>query len=203
MSQLNQWDERYAGDHFVYGTEPNAWLKSLELQLPSTGRALALADGEGRNGVWLAARGLEVLAVDSSVLGLDKARRLAQARGCAQRYHPQVADLLHLPLPEAQFQVVVQCFLHLPEAARQAVHAASVRAMAPGGFLVLECFTSRQLAYHSGGPKDASLLYEPESLREDFADLQILHLEECVVDLNEGPLHQGPGAVVRLLAQAR
>lgn len=196
------WDERYSAVEFVYGTEPNVWLKTQQMQLPLQGHALAVADGEGRNGVWLAQRGLEVLAVDGSAVGLAKARSLSVERGCAHLYHPLVADLLSWTPDVAHFDLVVQCFLHLPPEARRQVHAALVKALVPGGLLVLECFTPRQLAFGTGGPKDIDLLYEPEDLLRDFAALEILHVEEVEVDLREGPFHSGTSAVVRLTARS-
>jgi SAM-dependent methyltransferase len=201
MSQPS-WDDRYNTTDFVYGTEPNVWLSQQQELLPHTGRALAVADGEGRNGVWLAKRGLDVLAVDGSAVGLAKARRLAEERQCAQRYSCVQADLLSWEPESSAFDLVVQCFLHLPKAPRMAVHTALVKALAPGGLLVLECFTPRQLAFGTGGPKDAAMLYEPEDLRRDFAGLDILHLAECQVELSEGPLHRGTSAVVRMVARA-
>jgi len=203
MSGQNPWDERYQGPAFVYGREPNVWLKEQQARFPTQGHALAVADGEGRNGVWLAQQGLHVLAVDGSPVGLAKASVLAAERGCAHRYQTQVVDLVLWEAPAGAFDVIAQIYLHLPEAARRVVHGRLVRALRPGGLLVLECFTPRQLAFGTGGPKDLALLYEPEALREDFVGLEILHLAECEVELHEGSLHEGRGAVVRVLARAR
>lgn len=196
------WDERFAGDEFVYGEAPNAWLAEQAERIPTTGTALALGDGEGRNGVWLAECGLRVTAVDASRVGLDKAERLAVRRGVADRYRT-VCDWVQ----EADWQrqnrnVVSLCFLHLPSALRPVIHARVAASVEPGGLVVLEAFTSRQLQHKTGGPSAPDLLYEPEELRRDFAGLEILHLEETEVVLDEGRLHQGLSAVVRLLARA-
>jgi len=196
------WDERFAGDEFVYGETPNEWLAAQAGILPATGCALALGDGEGRNGVWLAERGLEVLAVDASRVGLDKAEILARRRGVARLYHTECAWVQEASWPARRWDVAVLCYLHLPSALRHGIHAQVAASLAPGGLLVLEAFTPRQPAHKTGGPSDPDLLYEPAALREDFRGLEILHLEERVVELDEGRLHKGPSAVVRLLARA-
>lgn len=198
----NQWDERFSGTEFVYGREPNLWLKSQQDRLPRAGRALAVADGEGRNGVWLASRGLEVTAVDASAVGLAKAARLARAVGCAERYHPVLSLLEEWEWPEACCEVVALIYIHMASSDRPWLHERAARALAPGGLLVLEAYTPRQLAFGTGGPPDADLLYEPEDLRREFAGLEILHLEERELELEEGLLHRGRSAVVRLLARA-
>lgn len=202
MSCGKVWDERFAGADYKYGTAPNRWLEAQADRLPARGRALAVADGEGRNGVWLAERGLAVTAVDASRVGLVKAERLARERGVAGRYETTVADLADWDCPATRYDVVALIYLHLPPAARAALHGRLVCALAPGGLLVLECYTPRQLAFGTGGPSDPAQLYEPEDLRHDVAGLEILHLEERELELEEGLLHRGPSAVVRLLARA-
>jgi hypothetical protein len=196
------WDERFAGEEFVYGEAPNEWLAAQAGILPGAGKALALGDGEGRNGVWLAERGLEVLAVDASRVGLDKAEALARRRGVSRLYHTECAWVQEAGWPAGRWDVAALCYLHLPSALRSQVHGQVAASLATGGLLVLEAFTPRQPAYKTGGPSDPDLLYEPATLREDFRGLEILHLEEHVVELDEGRLHKGPSAVVRLLARA-
>jgi len=196
------WDERFAGEEFVYGEAPNEWLAAQAERLPTGGRALALGDGEGQDGVWLAQRGLDVLAVDASRVGLDKAEGLARRRGVAHLYHTELAWVQEASWPARRWDVAVLCYLHLPSALRPLVHGQVATRLAPGGLLVLEAFTPRQQAYKTPGPSDPDLLFEPEDLRLDFAGLEILHLEERVVELDEGRLHKGPSAVVRLLARA-
>ncbi|ACJ00509.1 SAM-dependent methyltransferase [Rhodospirillum centenum] len=193
------WDERFATDGFVYGTEPNAFLTAQASLLAPGGRVLLPGDGEGRNGVWLAERGLEVLAVDSSAVGLAKAERLARERGV--RIATAVADLAAWDWPEARFDAVVVIFLHLPPDCRARVHAAMARSLRPGGVLILETFRPAQLGRASGGPKDPALLYDADMLRRDFAGLEILLLEEADPALDEGPFHRGPAATVRLVAR--
>ena len=189
------WDERYAGDEYVYGTSPNLWLVAQSRRLPRRARVLALGEGEGRNAVWLAQEGHDVHAVDGSGVGLAKARRLAETRGV--HIETTVADLaVHLPAPGA-YDAVVLVFVHLPPDARAAMHRAAEEALSPGGLVLLEAFTPRQLQHGTGGPRDAAMLYEPAALRSDFARVSWDVLEEVEVDLDEGALHRGRAAVVR------
>ncbi|EQD60218.1 tellurite resistance protein TehB, partial [mine drainage metagenome] len=124
-----QWDQRYADEHYHYGTAPNAWLISQSWRLPRSGAALALADGEGRNGVWLAQQGLQTTSLDQSAAGLAKARKLASERGVA--LHTVQADLADWDWPVAAFDVVASIFVHLPEALRRRTHAGITRALPP------------------------------------------------------------------------
>lgn len=201
MSWSNPWDERFATEDYVYGTAPNRWLEAQDGLLPRTGRALAVADGEGRNGVWLAERGLRVTAVDGSRVGLEKARRLARERACAARYQTVLADLITWDCPAPAYELAVLCYLHLPPAPRRELHRRLAASLVPGGLLVMEAFTPRQLAFRTGGPSHPDLLYEPVELGRDFAGLEILHLEETELELEEGLLHRGRSAVLRLLAR--
>lgn len=189
------WDERYGGANFAYGTAPNRWLVEQAHRIRRGGRVLALAEGEGRNAVWLATQGYSVVAVDASPVGLDKARRLAAEKGVA--IETVVADLSrHAPAP-ASFDAVVAIFAHLPAAIRTGVHAAAEAALVPGGLVIVEAFTPRQLGRPSGGPKQLDMLYEPAVLRADFPRVSWHVLEETEVELDEGELHQGRAAVVR------
>lgn len=196
---MSFWDRRYDVPDYVYGTEPNAFLVSKRHLLRPGMRVLAVADGEGRNGVWLAAQGLDVLAVDGSPVAVEKARRLADARGVA--LHFEVADLLGWPWPRAQFDIVVAIFIHFGPQDRPRIHRAMAQALKPGGLLIMECFTPRQLEYGTGGPPVREMLYTPETLRADFRGMEILELEETVTELREGLYHQGRAAVARLVLE--
>ncbi len=195
------WDERYQGADYAYGEAPNAFLASLSL--PSEGRALVPGDGEGRNGVYLARCGLAVETLDLSAQGVEKARRLADARGV--RIDARQADVLAWDWPEAVYDLVALLYLHLPAPQRRLLHARAMAALKPGGRVVLEAFTPAQIekqkAGARGGPRDAALLYSAEDLRADFAGAEIERLEEAEVDLHEGALHVGASAVVRLVAR--
>jgi len=193
------WNLRYAEPGYAYGTAPNAFLLSRSKYLRRGMRALAVADGEGRNGVWLAEQGLEVLSVDASDIGLRKAQALASERNVILQ--TEAADLSTWKWPTASFDVVVAIFAHFPPDQRAHVHALMLQALQPGGVLILEAFTPEQLQHQSGGPRVPEMLYSAELLRSDFAASEILELEETLTDLDEGPYHRGRAAVVRLLAR--
>ncbi len=199
------WDERYRGEPYAYGLEPNGFLAAQAERLKPGMRALVPGDGEGRNGVWLAARGLEVDTLDLSALGVEKARRLAVGQGVT--VNAIQADALLWDWPEARYDVVALIFLHLVEPDRRAVHAKAIGALKPGGIIVLEAFRpeqiERQKAGARGGPRDAALLYTPETLRTDFASEDVLILEAAEAALSEGALHVGPSAVVRALVRRK
>jgi cyclopropane fatty-acyl-phospholipid synthase-like methyltransferase len=191
------WNSRYAEPGYAYGTEPNAFLVSQKKYLRSGGKALAVADGEGRNGVWLAQQGLDVLSVDASDVGLRKTQELAADRGVAIR--TEKVDLTTWRWPEQKFDVVAAIFIHFPPEVRARMHRHMFEALKPGGVLILEAFTPAQLNYKSGGPPVAEMLYPADMLRIDFAGGEFLLIEELVTELAEGKYHRGPGAVVRLV----
>jgi cyclopropane fatty-acyl-phospholipid synthase-like methyltransferase len=191
------WNSRYAEPGYAYGTEPNAFLVAQKKYLKPGGKALAVADGEGRNGVWLAQQGLDVLSVDASEVGLRKTQELAADRGVAIR--TEKVDLTTWQWPEQKYDVVVAVFIHFPPEVRARMHRSMFEALKPGGVLIIEAFTPEQLKYKSGGPTVAEMLYTADMLRIDFAGGEILLIEELVTELAEGKYHRGPGAVVRLV----
>lgn len=191
------WDQRFSEQGYAYGTEPNAFLVSQRYLLGPGMQALAVADGEGRNGVWLAQQGLKVLSVDQSAVGLRKTQELAKIRGVSIR--TEQVDLTTWQWPAGAFDVVVAIFIHFRPEVRARMHAAMVAALKPGGVLILEAFTPKQLEYKTGGPQDPTMLYTAEMLRSDFIEEEILLLEETPSELSEGPYHRGTAAVVRLV----
>ncbi|WP_424136094.1 class I SAM-dependent methyltransferase [Roseomonas chloroacetimidivorans] len=195
MSDAAAWDARYAGGGFAFGDAPNRYLEAQAAWLRPGMRALAIGDGEGRNGVWLAERGLEVTSVDWSAAGLAKAEALAAERGVALR--TAVADLTRWDWPVGRFDLVAWIFVHLPPADRALVAERAVASLAPGGLLVLEAFTPAQEGRRSGGPRDPELLWSGDLVREHFAGLELLECLEGTVLLDEGPKHQGHAEVVR------
>ena len=197
MSIQTPWDERYATEDYLYGTAPNDFLAEMISRLP-VGDTLCVAEGEGRNAVWLAERGHRVVAVDASSVGLDKARRLAEQRGVA--ITTEVADLGRYPLEPESYDLVVSIYAHTPREARVFLHANLVRALRPGGKLLLEAYTPKQLGYNSGGPPDIEKLMSLEGLRHELHGLVFEHGIECEREVFEGKLHTGKGAVVQLLA---
>lgn len=194
------WDQAFDTPHFKYGTAPNAFVRAQAHRLPPAAHVLVPGDGEGRNGVWLAAQGHAVLSVDASGVGLRKAQQWAAEQGVALQ--TELADLTSWQPAPGAFDGVVLTFVHLPSALRRDVHQRLVRALRPGGWLILEAFTPEQLRYASGGPKDADMLYTLDDLRTDFASLHEHLAWAGEVWLDEGPGHQGPAQVVRYLAQA-
>ena len=201
MSTSLAWDERYASGGFQFGEAPNRYLEELRPWLAPGMRALALGDGEGRNGAWLAGQGLVVTSLDWSPVGMAKAERLAEARGVTMR--TVVADAAAWAYPETGFDLVAWIYLHLPPADRAAAARGVLRSLAPGGLLVLECFTPAQQGRRSGGPKIPELLWSRAIVEELFGELEVLELLEGTVQLDEGPRHQGPAEVVRALLRKR
>jgi SAM-dependent methyltransferase len=192
------WDARYSEAAFAYGEQPNDFLREQAAPLPA-GRALCLAEGEGRNAVHLAQLGHAVLAQDFSAVGLAKARQLASRCGVA--IETLCCDLeAFTPVPES-FDLVVAIWMHLPPPLRSATHRRAVQALRPGGHLILEAYTPRQLRLGTGGPPSQTLLIEPEELLRDLAGLQLLVLEERERWIEEGPYHQGNSAVVRVVGR--
>ncbi|PZW47035.1 methyltransferase family protein [Humitalea rosea] len=197
MSDAGAWDRRYAVPEFLFGTEPNLYLRSLTHRLRPGMRALAIGDGEGRNAAWLAGLGLEVTAVDWSAEGQAKAAALAASRGVAPRFVQ--ADLTLWDWPVGAFDLLAWVFVHLPPADRAVAAAGAAAALAPGGLLALEGFSPAGTGRRAGGPKDASLLWTRAEVERLFPGLEVLELLEGAVLLDEGPKHQGLAEVVRAL----
>ena len=195
------WNARYAEPGFAYGTEPNAFLASQRKYLQPGMKALAVADGEGRNGVWLAQQGLDVLSVDGSAVGLRKAQELAKSRGVSIR--TELADLTRWQWPENEFDIVAAIFIHFPPEHRARMHEKMRRALKPGGVLIMEAFTPEQLKYKTGGPPVREMLYTVEMVREEFSKGEILLLQQMLTDLHEGPYHRGTASVVRLIVKSK
>jgi len=195
------WDQRYAEPGYKYGTEPNTFLREQECQWPRHSRVLVPGDGEGRNGVWLARQGHHVQTVDSSKVGIEKARALAAEHGAEVDF--VLADLAAWT-PVGSWDVLCLCFLHLPASLRVAVHRRLLERVAPGGWIVLEAFHPKQLGRTSGGPRDVGLLYWLADVRADFSGgvTEVLG-SEVEVTLAEGEGHRGPGVVTRFVARRR
>lgn len=198
---MSVWDERYSGEDYFYGTEPNAFLVSQTDRLQSGMSCLAVADGEGRNGVWLAEQGLDVLSLDASPVAQAKAKRLAQMRGIEIRF--EQVDLLGWR-SEERFDVVAAIFIQFvgPEL-RPAQFENLKRHLKPGGLLLLQGYTPRQLEYKTGGPSQVENLYSESMLRELCADMEILHLRVHDSVIHEGTGHSGMSALIDLVARAR
>lgn len=192
------WDERYSQPGFAYGTAPNDFLVSVTPRL-RPGCVLSLAEGEGRNAVYLATQGMQVVAVDASAVGLAKAARLAAQ--CGQRIETVVADLAAFTIAPASWDAIVAIFCHLPPAVRKPLFRSVATGLKPGGHFVLEAYTPRQLALGTGGPNSPELLATLDELREELAGLAFLHAVELEREVIEGRFHTGRAAVVQILAQ--
>lgn len=193
------WDQRYSSEEFVYGTEPNSFLKQHAHELSSP--VLSLAEGEGRNAVFLASLGLDVLGVDSSAVGLAKAQKLAAMKKVAIR--TEVADLATYHPPANAFSSVVSISAHLPSALRRRLYPLVTAALKPGGILLLEAYARAQLARDTGGPKDQDMLLSAAIVREEFPQLEIVLLREIERDVVEGKFHTGLASVVQFIGRKR
>ena len=194
------WDARFDTETYIFGTEPNVFLASHKELFKRGMQVLAVADGEGRNGAWLAQQGCEVVSVDISPLGLEKARKLAAQRNVAIDF--QCADLMNWDWPREVFDAVVCIFIQFATPAeRNTLFGGFWSALKPGGVLLLEGYGVKQLQYNSGGPGKLENLYTQDMLRESFADWEIDTLREYEAVLDEGPKHSGMAALVDLVAR--
>jgi len=191
------WDDRYASDDYVYGTEPNDYLRRQADLFADGARVLCLAEGEGRNAVYLAQRGLTVTAVDSSPVGLAKAERLADSRGVS--IQTEVADLADYSLGHERWDGIVSIFCHLPADARRRLHQQVFAALKPGGLFVLEAFRPEQLELGTGGPPKADLMMTEADLRTELDGLHLDEIQSVERPVIEGCGHTGMGAVVQVL----
>jgi SAM-dependent methyltransferase len=200
MSELERWEARFAASEYVFGTAPNAFLAKHKSLLPKAGCALSVADGEGRNGVWLAEQGLDVLSVDFSPRAQAKARALAQQRNV--RLATELADVTKWRWPIAEFDVIAVIFTQFVLPSERSEFFARIRdALRPGGLLLLQGYTPRQLQYGTGGPKQIEQLYTRALLEQEFASLSELHIEEYDCEMNEGHGHAGMSAVIDLVGR--
>lgn len=193
------WDERYASAEYVYGTEPNAFLAEQAHRL--SGPVLSLAEGEGRNAVFLAGHGLTVHGVDSSAVGLRKAHALARSRNVD--IFTEVADLAHFSPKPSHYGAVVSIFAHLPGRVRQHLYPLIEESLLPGGLLVLEAYSENQLGRGTGGPKEADMLMSAAKIEQGFAQLEVILLHEIERDVSEGLLHTGIASVVPFIGRKK
>jgi cyclopropane fatty-acyl-phospholipid synthase-like methyltransferase len=195
VSELERWEARFAAADYIFGTAPNAFLKSQAHRLEPGQKALALADGEGRNGVWLAEQGLDVLALDFSPNALKKARALAAARGVNLKIAR--ADLQQWSWPPAAFDVIVAIFIQFADPPfRQKIFAGMKRALKPGGLLLMQGYRPEQINYRTGGPPQAENMYTRALLEEAFGDFASIDIKEHDSMVEEGSAHAGMSALI-------
>ncbi len=206
MNQEAIWSTRYreAADDYLFGTEPNGFLAHRAELLQAGQTALSIADGEGRNSVWLAEQGLVVTAIEISAIAVEKARKLARDKHVDIRF--LIADMLHADWPPADFievfDWVVGIFIQFATPAeRQRQFAAMKAATRPGGRILLHGYTPKQLEYRTGGPSDIENLYTPELLRAAFSDWPIEELVDYEDEIEEGPGHKGRSALIGMVAR--
>ena len=197
MSTRDFWNEKYANTDYAYGTEPNEYLVSAVAKL-KRGETLSLAEGEGRNAVWLAQQGFTVSSIEQSEKGVAKTLRLALQRGVivmAER-----GELETFNIQPNSWDLMVSIYAHTPQELRRKLHRQVVAGLKPGGVFILEAYTPAQIPNNTGGPKDASLMPTAELLRSELHGLVFDHLEEIERDVVEGSLHTGTAHVVQLVA---
>lgn len=190
------WDSRFSTEHYQYGKNPNEFLKRNLDSLPK-GKILICAAGEGRDAVYAAKLGWEVIAFDQSAVGREKALALAKENNVEINY--LIGDALDINLEEASFDAIASIFLHLPPDLRPKFHQRAINWLKPNGVFILEGFSKNQLGNNSGGPKDMEWLFSKEELAEDFAFLPKVNIEYETRILDEGPLHQGKAELVHLV----
>jgi cyclopropane fatty-acyl-phospholipid synthase-like methyltransferase len=193
------WNQRYSEKELAYGLLPNRYLQEKSHLLQPGMRVLAAGDGEGRNGIWMARRQLDVWSVDYSLTGLKKERELSRNEDLDIKL--LCVDLGNWKWPQNFFDAIVIIFVHFAAEVRKQIHHRIINALKPSGYLIMQSFQIAQLRFNSGGPCSAEMLYMPEQLRDDFAVMTILELEDTLEFLEEGTYHKGEAAVINLLAQ--
>ena len=200
MSEFERWEARFAGPEYHFGTEPNAFLKSKAGLLKPGQKALSIADGEGRNGVFLAEQSLDVLAMDFSPTALAKSQALARQRGVAIR--TELADLDTWRWPVEAFDVVIAIFFQFcAPPLRARVFNNIKRALKPGGLLLMEGYSPKQREYKTGGPSEVENLYTRKLLEESFSDFSSVEIREYDSEIHEGPGHGGMSALIDLVGR--
>jgi SAM-dependent methyltransferase len=195
MSELERWESRFAAPEYLFGTAPNAFVKSQAHRLEPGQKALALADGEGRNGVWLAELGLDVLSLDFSANALKKARALAALRRVDLRF--QQVDLATWPWPTAELDVIVAIFIQFADPPfRQRIFGGIKTALKPGGLLLMQGYRPEQLNYRTGGPSQVENLYTTALLEDSFSDFASVEINEHDSMVDEGGGHAGMSALI-------
>ena len=191
------WNERYTTTEYLYGTEANTFLAENAHLLH--GPVLSLSEGEGRNAVFIASRGLRVVGVDCSEVGLEKAKSLATSRGVV--IETEVADLADYQPKERHFGSVVSISAHLPSSVREKLYPLIEKSLKPNGVVLLEAYSETQLKRGTGGPKDIDMLMSVEKLRKEFPNLTPILIREIEREVSEGEGHTGIASVVQYIAR--
>lgn len=196
---MNHWNERFQKEDYVYGKEPNVFLKEFQQKLNISGKVLAIAEGEGRNAVYLAQQGMNVTAWDYAESGLAKTNKLAEERNVA--VSTELVDLNEANWHEAKWDEIVCIFGHFPKELREKTLQGVKTAIKPGGYFLTEVYSHYQLPYQSGGPQNLDFLYNPEEFLENFAEWRIVHFFMGEVARYEGEQHNGLSHVIQFVGQ--
>lgn len=191
----NFWNERYAVDEYVYGIDPNQFYKE-ELDKLTPGKILFPAEGEGRNAVYAATKGWDVTAFDSSSEGKKKAEKLARSRGVKIQYF--INSYENIQFNPESFDCIVLIYAHINPLKRNEYHKKLISLLKPGGKLILEGFSKKQIKNNTGGPRDIDMLFSEKELKTDFKNLSYLIVTETNITLKEGQFHKGEAAVIRV-----
>lgn len=196
-SPRSMWEDRFSIESYLYGTDPNEFLRDNVSVLPA-GKVLCLAEGEGRNAVFLAESGFDVRSVDFTEAGVAKTLRLAEQRGVSVQ--AVLGDLAVVDIGSVRWDSIVSIFAHMPPKVRRSLHARVVTALKPGGVFLLEAYTPDQIGRGTGGPSTPEMTMTLAGLRDELAGLEFVHAVELQREIVEGPGHTGVGAVVQLIA---
>ncbi|ANU23323.1 class I SAM-dependent methyltransferase [Planococcus donghaensis] len=196
---MASWHERFQTKEYLYGTEPNVFIKNTHPSLNLSGDALAIAEGEGRNAVYLAEQGMQVTSWDIAQSGLDKTMQLAKDRSVT--VSTKLVDLSQAVWSENKWDEIICVFGHYPKEVQQKTFEGVKRALKPGGYFLMEVYSVDQLHYGTGGPKTEKLLYQPKEVLSAFTDYRIVHFFTGEVIRNEGTLHNGLSHVIQLVVQ--
>jgi cyclopropane fatty-acyl-phospholipid synthase-like methyltransferase len=194
---INFWNTRYKEAEFAYGTEPNDFLKSKIEVLKPNSKILCLAEGEGRNAVFLAEHNHHVTAVDYSQEGLNKLQKLASDKNLS--IETVCIDLNHYKIEQNKWDAIICIFGHFPEPLRQSVFKQVYKGLNKGGVFIMEAYHKDQLNYKTGGPQVSELLYSTEELQHDFSEFETISIETSIKEIEEGKYHKGTSAVIQVL----
>ena len=195
----SKWNERYQGQTFFYGQEANDFLKDSARLIKARGNVLCLAEGEGRNAIFLAKLGFHVTAIDQSDIGLEKLRVWASNEGLIIK--TIVADLENYKIEENAWDAIISIWCHLPSVLRKKVHSQSVLGLKANGLFILEAYIPLQLDYKTGGPSDVDFLVTTKLLIEELLGLNCTNIMETLREIHEGAGHNGMSAVVQCIAK--
>jgi len=191
------WNDRYKVSEYIYGIEPNEFVKDNMQYIGN--KVLLPADGEGRNSIFLAKKGKDVSSFDGSSVAVKKALLLAEQNKVSINAIVSMADEFNFD--QNHYDTIILCYFHMSPELRINIHQKCIKALKIGGTIILEGFSKEQLEYKSGGPKDFDMLFSKEIITDDFKDLEKIKLSKELVELNEGKYHQGPGSVIRFIGK--